>query len=476
MALNVVLVTQRQSSKGIYLSWNAMEGVASYLVFVAQRKMSPEELEAAVLLGGTDDCTVLKLGPDATGIVDDCSPEGEPRYYGVSMNFADGAPKGARFKATADGAPPGAVSLSSKGAKKQAPSPKPAAAAPAPAAAPAAASSMAPAAPRPASIAPAAPPAARPAVAAAPAAAPSPAAAMANSSGGYRVTPPAAEAPAPAARPASVAAPAPASVMANTGGYKVPVPAEAAAPAPKPVSVAPPAPRPEPKPEVKPEVKPPPPAPKPAAAPAADLDSLSNTAFYRVAIAENPVEVVQPPREIPLEDTLEYRMKGGTQTWDGLRLYWERDFDASAYEIVIADHQLFDRELNEALAGRDDFTSCTATGPSTMCVIDNITQRDSRGWYLILARDRKGNRKVHPFQVGDSQESGKPVAVFANPNRTGELRGEVEGMLEEAREQVERWKAEGDGGAKREAKRIAADALLIYPNHPGAKALQTELA
>lgn len=222
-------------------------------------------------------------------------------------------------------------------------------------------------------------------------------------------------------------------------------------------------------------MKPPPPAPKPVAAPAADLDSLSNTAFYRVAIAENPVEVVQPPREIPLEDTLEYRMKGGTQTWDGLRLYWERDFDASAYEIVIADHQLYDRELNEALAGRDDFTSCTATGPSTMCVIDNITQRDSRGWYLILARDRKGTRKVHPFQVGDSQESGKAVALFANPNRTGELRGEVEGMLEEAREQVERWKSEGDGGAMREAKRIAADALLIYPNHPGAKALQAEL-
>ena len=469
MALNVVLVTQRQSSKGIYLSWNAMEGVASYLVFVAQRKMTPEELEAAVLLGGTDDCTVLKLGADATGIVDDCSPEGEPRYYGVSMNFADGAPKGARFKATADGAPPGAVSLSSKGVKKQAPSAKPALVAP-PAPAPAAAPSIAPAAPKPASIAPAVPAAPKPATASAPGTAPTPAPAMANA-GGYRVTPPAAEAPAPAARHAA-AAPAPASVMANTGGYKLPVPAgEAPAPAPRPVSVAPPAPRPEPK----PEVKPPPPAPKPVAAPAADLDSLSNTAFYRVAIAENPVEVVQPPREIPLEDTLEYRMKGGTQTWDGLRLYWERDFDASAYEIVIADHQLYDRELNEALAGRDDFTSCTATGPSTMCVIDNITQRDSRGWYLILARDRKGTRKVHPFQVGDSQESGKAVALFANPNRTGELRGEVEGMLEEAREQVERWKSEGDGGAMREAKRIAADALLIYPNHPGAKALQAEL-
>ena len=106
MALNVVLVAQKQSSKGIFLSWTPMEGTVSHLVFVAARKLTPEELEAAVLLGGTDECTVVKLGAEVAAVVDDCSPEGESRFYGVAMSFSDGAPRSARFKAAPDAAPP----------------------------------------------------------------------------------------------------------------------------------------------------------------------------------------------------------------------------------------------------------------------------------------------------------------------------------------------------------------------------------
>ena len=66
-------------------------------------------------------------------------------------------------------------------------------------------------------------------------------------------------------------------------------------------------------------------------------------------------------------------MQGATQTWDGLRIHWERDPRAAAYEIIASDHQIFSEELADALAGRADFTTVAAVGPTVTCVIDNVT-------------------------------------------------------------------------------------------------------
>ena len=76
---------------------------------------------------------------------------------------------------------------------------------------------------------------------------------------------------------------------------------------------------------------------------------------------------------------------------------------------------------------------------------------------------------------GDAAGSGKTSAPYLNPNRTGELRAEVEGLLADAREQWERWKGEKDDGARREAKRMVGDALLIWPDYPAAKKLLAEM-
>ena len=192
---------------------------------------------------------------------------------------------------------------------------------------------------------------------------------------------------------------------------------------------------------------------------------------------EAPVSAEPPkqPNEIPLEESFDARMQGGTQTWDGLRIYWERAGGAAAYEIIVSDHQIFGDELVDALAGKADFTAAVAVAPSVTAVIDNITPRESRGWYLVLARARDGKRTPHPFKVGDAAESQKPVAGFVNPNRTGELRAEVEDLLGQARENWDRWKSEQDRGSQREAKRLVGDAMLVFPNYPAAKALLDEM-
>jgi len=155
---------------------------------------------------------------------------------------------------------------------------------------------------------------------------------------------------------------------------------------------------------------------------------------------------------------LKRRMQGATQTWDGLRIYWDREPRAAAYEIIASDHQIFGDELADALAGKADFTTATAVSPSVTCVLDNTTPRESRGWYAVLVRYRDGGRAPHPFKVGDAAGSGKMSGPFLNPNRTGELRAEVEGLLGDAREQWQRWKSELDGGARREA-----DIPLAHP-------------
>ena len=191
--------------------------------------------------------------------------------------------------------------------------------------------------------------------------------------------------------------------------------------------------------------------------------------------APGSAEPVKQPNEVPLEESFEARMQGGTQTWDGLRIYWERAGGTAAYEIIVSDHQIFGDELGDALAGKADFTSAVAVAASTTVMIDNITPRESRGWYLVLARARDGKRTPHPFKVGDAAESQRPVAGFVNPNRTGELRAEVEDLLGQARENWDRWKSEQDRGSQREAKRLVGDVMLIFPNYPAAKALLDEM-
>src|SRR5437899_1710721 len=119
--------------------------------------------------------------------------------------------------------------------------------------------------------------------------------------------------------------------------------------------------------------------------------------------------------------------------------------------------------------------SGAAVGPTVTCVIDNVTPREARGWYAVLVRSRDGHRTLHPFKLGDAAASGRLSAPFLNPNRTGELRAEVEALLADAREQWERWRSNQDAGARHEAKRMVADALLIWPGHPAAQRLLAEI-
>jgi hypothetical protein len=191
--------------------------------------------------------------------------------------------------------------------------------------------------------------------------------------------------------------------------------------------------------------------------------------------APAPAREPDPPAAVPLSESLDLRMQGATQTWDGLRIVWERDPRAAAYEVIASDHQIFGEELADALAGRADFTTAVAVPASVTAVIDNTTPRESRGWYAVLARGRDGHRTAHPFSVGDAATTGRASAPFLNPNRTGELRAEVEGLLADAREQWARWTSSQDGGARHEARRMVSDALLMWPDYPAAKRLLAEM-
>ena len=410
MALNLVLVPQRQSSKGMALAWGEMEGVQAYEVFVAHKRLSPEELEAAEASGGSEDCLFASLAPGVTAVVDDVTPAGEPRFYAVAVRFSDGTVKPARFRALPDGAPPAALALSSAtGASRPLPQARKPTAAPA--------------------------------------------------------APPPAEDPLEARKRAQREARARAMGEALT---EPPGPAEVFGRGEPFIRVAPD--------RETPRAATPPPAATPAAparaAPAAEPSPRPRAPATPPAAEETPA----PPSSVPLqEENLDLRTTGADQTWDGLRISWERDARAAAFEVIVSDHRISGEELKEALAGRADFTTAAAFPASATAVIDNVTARDARGWYAVLLRTRDGKRLPHAFRVGDAAATGKAAAPFLNPNRTGEVRAEAEGMVEEAREHWQRWKAERDGGARAEAKRLVRDALLVFPGLPSAAALAAEM-
>jgi hypothetical protein len=487
MPLYVVLVPQRQSVDGIALSWSPMEGVASYQIFVASKKLTPEELEAAQLLGGTEECFFAKVGGEVHSVIDDITAQGEARYYGVAMVFDDGTIKGARFKATPDGGSEESFQLSivrnraSKtgtfriaappGSSAPAIAPPPRAAVP-PAPRPPAPKPAAASAPTPAPAAPTPAPVASPvAAAASPSPAPAPAAVAAAASPAPAA---AAEDPLEArkraqreARARSAAAETPAAEPSRNAETPAAEPSRKAEPVREapPAAAAPVAPR-------APAEEDPLEARKRAQREARERSSASSAGAESSASSEAPAA----PGSVPLEEPIDARMQGATQTWDGLRIYWDRDPRAAAYEIIASDHQIFADELVDALAGNADFTTAVAVAPSVTAVIDNVTARESRGWYLVLTRSRDGKRAPHPFKVGDAAESGMKVAPFINPNRTGELRGEVEDLIAQAQEQWDRFRSEQDGGARREARRLVGDALLIWPNYPAAKQLEAQMA
>src|SRR5216683_2236980 len=279
MALNLVLVPQRQSSKGMALAWGEMEGVQAYEVFVAHKRLSPEELEAAESLGGTDDCLFAKVGPEVKSVVDDVTPAGAP--------------------------------------PRRAPPP--------------------------------------------PAAAPLP--------------------PVPAEDPLEARKRAQREARARVTAESLtepPGPAEVFGRGQPFIRVAPGAESP------RAAAQPPPPAAaqpaRPAQEPARPPQEPPRAASQ--AAPEPPA----PPSSIPLEHDLEVRMSGADQTWDGLRICWDRDPRAAAYEVIVSDHQIFAEELKDALAGRADFTTAVAVAPSVSAVIDNVTPRDARGWYAVLVR------------------------------------------------------------------------------------------
>jgi hypothetical protein len=356
VALNLVLVPQRQSSKGTALAWGEVDGVDAWEIFVADRRLSPDELEAAQSSGGSESCLFASVGPEVTAVVDDVTPPGEPRFYAVAMRFADGTVKPARFRAMPDGAPPAAVALSST-QRVRALSPAEALTAP-----------------------------------------PGPAEVFGRGEPFIRVAP-GAETPR--------ATPAPARARTSPPPTEAPVPLSCSS--------------------------------------------------------------------VPLEEELDVRMTGADQTWDGLRICWDRDVRAEAFEVIVSDHRISPDELKDALAGRADFTTAAALPASATAVIDNVTPREARGWYAVLLRTRDGKRLPYPFRLGDAAATGRAEAPFLNPNRTAEVRAEAEAMVEDARVHWERWKGERDGGARAEARRLVRDALLVFPGLGSAAALAAEM-
>jgi hypothetical protein len=517
--LNFVPCPQHASC--VLVSWTSAPGAVAYEVYITAKRLSAPEVDALGAGQRVEGVQTFRVGPELTAAVDDITPEGERRFYAAAVVQPDGSIHPGRFRAGPSHGDIPATSFQ----MSTPPAPPRAAAAPArpstgttgsmrvPAAAAPAAARAAEGAPVPddpmaarrAQQEAARARAAGHAVDTAPETPRSRAAASPADTGSEGAVPAAAAAPvsvraaegAPvsddpmAARRAQQEA-----ARARARGESVPTlphadasethssapavrsahaeaPPAAAAPSPVSSSAAEGAPVPDDpmaarraqqeaaRARARGEAVP---SPEQGAAPAADSEPSA------------PAGEVEPPGNFSARP-MDLKFTGHTQTWDGTRIAWEREKEnVAAYEILVSDHPLLAEEVQELMSGESIVNSAAvAVNRLTTCIIDNLTPREGRGYYAVLARARDGTRRPIACTVGDAEATSRHDAPFLLPHRTGEVRAMAEEMVGGAEEALERFKSGADEGARRDAERLARDALLVFPGHEGAQKVLREV-
>lgn len=507
IALNLMAARQGATQHTVVM-WSGQDATAKSLVLiVARRRLDADEVEQAATAGHVEADRVV-VPASAGAVVDDLTSPGEPRYYGVLAVAADGSFKPTRFRAGPMAElPEGTLKYSSIGGKAlggamaSAPGPvrgafAPGAAAPVPGPAPVTGSAFVRATGTPPSAESAPGPVRGPFALGSP----PPAPLASPTTGAFAVR-----------GPFSAGSPSPAPLAApTTGAFAVRAPVSQAFEAPS--IPAPPAPPPDPM-EARRQAQlraqqaaasasaapaqasEPAPAIDPmearrqaqarahqaAAAASADPapggdDPMASRRGAQARARTAPAETVPPPSDFPV-GRFGLRMSGGTQSWDGLRILWEGEGkEAAAYEVFIADHPLSPDEVSELVtAGRLDGAAVKAFSPSVKAVIDNVTPRDARGYYAVVARNVSGGRELVGCAAQGFDECQVRKAPFFDPSALEEVRSLANGQVREARVQLMIFREEQDVGAWREALRMTGDALVIYPDFPEAIALEQEI-
>lgn len=247
-------------------------------------------------------------------------------------------------------------------------------------------------------------------------------------------------------------------------------------------SVAPPQ---ETAPETPSSLKPPVPAPEPRAEPPAPTPDARRAAQKRaqaLASASEPAPrepssktpntetaLPRPSSDYPIE-RFGLRMSAATQTWDGLRVQWEDEGrEVEAFEVVVAGHPLDPNEVAALLRGEAVSGAWVRVfPPAVRKVIDNVTAREARGYYAVIAREAGGGRTPIGCVAQGWDECRVMDAPFFNPDDTEEARDLANGQVREARIQLMLWREDEDVGAWREALRLVNEALAIHPQFQAA--------
>jgi hypothetical protein len=183
-----------------------------------------------------------------------------------------------------------------------------------------------------------------------------------------------------------------------------------------------------------------------------------------------------PPSEFPLA-RFGLEMVGANQTWDGLRIQWEAEGkEAAAYEVYASDHPLSPDEVGELIRGEKvSGATVRAVLPTQRSVLDNMTPRDGRAYYAVVARSDDGDRTQVGCACIGTESGGDKDAPFLDPLDLDEVRSIAAGLVQEARMQLLIFREEGEVSAWREALRLCDDARLVYPDFAPARVVEREV-
>jgi len=143
-----------------------------------------------------------------------------------------------------------------------------------------------------------------------------------------------------------------------------------------------------------------------------------------------PVQVVPPRVTLPSLSFISY-----TQRPEGLRVKWRPPTEGTPikYEVYLSQFWPSSSNIPDLLSGKLDRTRMVEVPGNVTEVIDNVTPRDSKSYYTIVARGEQGEYWGVDFNVGDAGHLKLESPRFLDPSNMAETEAIARQVLEEAR-------------------------------------------
>lgn len=155
--------------------------------------------------------------------------------------------------------------------------------------------------------------------------------------------------------------------------------------------------------------------------------------------ATQSAQVVAPQATLPVS----LKFLSYSQVLEGLRIRWSPPAQGTPtkYEVYLSQQSLANSNIPNLLGGNLERTKMVEVPGNITEVIDNVTPRESKSYYTVVARGKQGEYWRVEFEVGDAGHLKLVSPRFLGPSNMAETEAIARQVLEEARKRASSAKA-----------------------------------